>query len=84
MSKVSEIVKNQVKDNKKVFFEFYRSGILYYKTEDGFLFEVPCADCMDACFNKEDKALLFMRYIAKQAEKNELARQEMADAAAKF
>ena len=75
--KVSAIVKDHVKDKKKVFFEFYRSGILYYKTEDGFLFEVPCSDCADAVFNKEDKALLFMRYIAKQVEKNQLAMLEI-------
>ncbi len=77
MSKVSDMVKSFVKDNKKVYFDFYRSGVLYYKTEDGFLFEVPISDCADACFNKEDKALLFMRYIAKQVEANEKARAEM-------
>ncbi len=34
---------DEVKDNKKVKFSFYRKGYLYYKTESGFLFPVICA-----------------------------------------
>ena len=63
-------VKEHVVDGKKVYFQFYRSGILYYKTESGFIFEVPVADCGDACFNREEKALLYMRWIRKQIEAN--------------
>lgn len=59
-------IKDMVKDGKKVFFDFYRNGILYYKTENGFTFEVPVSDTGDACFLKEDKAILFMRWIRKQ------------------
>ena len=50
----------------KVTFEFYRKGYLYYKTDNGFLFRVPIEDCGDACFNREDKGILFMRYIRKE------------------
>ena len=50
----------------KVEFEFYRKGFLFYKCENGFQFRVPVDDCGDACFNKEDKGILFMRYIRKE------------------
>ena len=63
-------VKEHVINNKKVQFQFYRSGHLYYKTEAGLIFEVPISDCGDACFQKEDKALLYMRWIRKQLEAN--------------
>lgn len=69
-------VKEHVIDNQKVYFDFYRGGTLYYKTEKGLLFEVPCSECGDACFNKEDKAILFMRYIRKQLEANEQGMKE--------
>lgn len=59
--KVIEMVKN-----KKVFFEFYRKGELWYRTECGFQFPVPISDTGDGTFLKEDKATLFMRYINKQ------------------
>jgi len=58
-------LKNLVKDNKKVTFSFYRSKELWYETEDGFLFPVPIEDTGTAVFLKEDKAILFMRYIRK-------------------
>lgn len=57
-------VKDMVKD-KKVRFQFYRSGELWYKTECGFEFPVPISDAGDAVFLSEDKAILFMRYIRK-------------------
>ena len=69
--KISEMVKD-----KKVRFDFYRQGILYYITEDGFRFEVPISDTGDACFNNEDKAILFMRWIRKQLENNEAGRND--------
>lgn len=59
-------IKDMVKDNKKVIFEFYRDGQLWYKTEDGFMFPVPIEDIGNATFLREDKAMLFMRYIRKQ------------------
>ena len=58
-------LKDMVKDNKKVFFSFYRDKELWYKTECGFEFPVPIFDIGNATFMAEDKALLFMRYIRK-------------------
>ena len=58
-------LKDMVKDGKKVYFQFYRSGKLYYKTECGFMFEVPISDAGDACFNAEEKAILLMRWLRK-------------------
>jgi len=52
----------------KVTFQFYRKGELYYETESGFVFRVPISDCGDACFNREDKGIMFMRYIRKELE----------------
>jgi len=63
-------VKEHVDNKQKVFFKFYRSGILYYQTEKGLMFEVPVGDTGNAAFNAEDKAMLFMRWIRKQLEAN--------------
>lgn len=52
----------------KVTFEKYQKGELFYKTETGLVFPVPISDCGDAAFLKEDKAMLFMRYIRKHLE----------------
>jgi len=52
-----------------VTFQFYRDSILYYKTENGFVFEVPISDAGGATFLKEDKGILFMRYIRKSINK---------------
>ncbi|MFI5407120.1 MAG: hypothetical protein ACHQ1D_11500 [Nitrososphaerales archaeon] len=61
-------IKDMVKDNKKVFFKFYRQKELWYATEDGFEFPVPIDDAGDGIFLNEDKAMLFMRYIRKHIE----------------
>lgn len=37
-------LKDMVKDNKRVYFDFYRQGELWYKTECGFHFPVPIED----------------------------------------
>ena len=63
-------VKEHVINDQKVNFSFYRDGILYYKTEKGLLFEVPISDAGSGCFNGQDKAVLFMRWIRKQIESN--------------
>lgn len=75
-------LKELVKDNK-VRFIYYRSGELWYEVYDEFyrlkaLFEfpVPISDCGDAVFLKEDKAILFMRYIRKHLESIEKAKKE--------
>lgn len=56
-----------VKDciNGPVKFQFYRSGVLYYKCANGFVFEVPVTDTNDAVFKDEDKGIFFMRWIRK-------------------
>jgi hypothetical protein len=64
-----------VKD-KKVSFQYYRKGELWYKTECGFEFPVPIEDCGDATFLKEDKATLFIRYIKKHIKNIELGKSE--------
>lgn len=58
-------LKDMVSDNKKATFAYYRDGSLWYTTEDGFLFPVPIEDIGNATFNREEKALLLMRYIRK-------------------
>jgi hypothetical protein len=58
-------VKDMVKDNKVVRFQFYRDQSLFYETECGSIFPVPINDIGNATFMAEDKALLFMRYIRK-------------------
>lgn len=58
-------IKDCVKDGKRVKFEYFKGAELWYKTECGFLFPVPIGDVGDATFLKEDKAMLFMRYIRK-------------------
>jgi len=57
-------IKEMVKD-KRVKFDFYRAGELWYVTECGFRFPVPASDTGDAVFKAEDKAILFMRWIRK-------------------
>lgn len=49
----------------EVTFEYYRKGVLYYRTESGLTFPVPIEDTGDASFKVKDKAILFMRYIRK-------------------
>jgi hypothetical protein len=59
-------ITDMVRDNAKVGFEYFRDNKLWYKTEvGGFIFPVPVADIGNATFLKEDKAMLFMRYIRK-------------------
>lgn len=58
-------LKKMVVDGKKVNFSFYRDGNLWYEAENGFIFPVPISDIGTATFNKEEKAILMMRYIQK-------------------
>lgn len=73
-------LKDLVGPGKKVFFQKYRKGELFYVTSDGFEFTVPVEDCGDAEFLNEDKAMLFMRYIRKQLQANELGQKASAAA----
>lgn len=59
-----------VSDGKRVHFNFYRKGELWYKTECGFQFAVPISDAGDGVFLADDRAMLYMRYIRKQLEAN--------------
>lgn len=67
-------VKEMVVNNKKVKFLRYQKGELWYVTECGFEFPVPINDCGDASFEKEDKAMLFMRWIRKHMESIEIGK----------
>lgn len=58
-------LKDMVRDGKKVVFQYYKDGQLFYQTECGFEFPVPVTDIGNATFLAEDKAMLFMRYIRK-------------------
>ncbi len=63
MSTLKEMI-----ENKKVTFQFYRDHELWYETEDGFKFPVPIQDVGTGVFNREDKAILFMKWIRKHME----------------
>ena len=64
-------LKDHVSENKMVRFSFYKDGLLFYKTENGLLFEVPITETGNGSFNFEDKAIFYMRWIRKQLENNE-------------
>lgn len=67
-------LKELVKD-KRVHFSHYRKGFMYYLVDhDGqtFQFPVPLDDVGDATLLKEDKAMLFMRYIRKAINNQQL------------
>jgi hypothetical protein len=65
---MSTSLKDIVKDNT-VHFEYYKDNELWYKVTYGeneeLIFPVPIEDAGNATMMKEDKALLFMRYIRK-------------------
>lgn len=56
--KLIELVKNQ-----RVHFQYFRDNELWYRTDSGFLFPVPIGEAGTATFLRDDKAILFMRYI---------------------
>jgi hypothetical protein len=67
-------LKSYVASGNRVQFVMYRKGELFYRVEafdkevDGFEFPVPIEDVGDGVFLREDKAMLFMRYIRKHLE----------------
>jgi hypothetical protein len=69
-------IKDMVANGKKVKFQFYRSGELWYVTECGFEFPVPISDTGLATFLAEDKAMMFMRYIRKHLTEIEKAKED--------
>ena len=61
-------IKEYVRDDKKVTFEYFRDNKLWYSTECGFVFPVPISDKAEignATFNAQEKAIHLMRYIRK-------------------
>jgi len=56
-------VKSMVENNKKAHFVRYANGFLIYETECGFEFPIPISDLGHSTLNKEEKALILMRYI---------------------
>ena len=66
---IKDIVKNQ-----NAHFVFYRDQSLFYETDNGFQFPVPIDDAGSATLNREEKAILLMRYIRKHLERTEAAR----------
>jgi|18_taG_2_1085343.scaffolds.fasta_scaffold168221_2 hypothetical protein len=72
-------VKDLVK-NKRVYFKFYRDRALWYEVrEDNFVFPVPIEDIGIATMLPDDKALLYMRWIRKQAASIQKTISEMND-----
>lgn len=67
---------DHVRDGQKVHFSFYAGGELWYKTDSGLEFPVPISDIGNAVFLRDDKAILFMRYIRKHLEIIDRAREE--------
>lgn len=76
MNTVSDILKPMIIGNKKVNFQFYRDGELWYQTECGFDFPVPVSDTGKGMFKNNDKAVYFMRWIRPQIEAVEKAKKE--------
>ena len=67
--KIRDIVKDQ-----NAHFVFYRDRALFYETDKGFQFPVPIEDAGSATFNKEEKAIILMRYIRKHLKNVDEAR----------
>jgi hypothetical protein len=67
------VMKDLVKDNKKVRFSFYRDREFWYQHEDGFTFPIALDEVEGpktrATLLAEDKALYFMRWMKKYIEK---------------
>jgi hypothetical protein len=61
--KLIDLIKNQ-----QVHFLYYRDNELWYETDNKFIFPVPIDDVGTATFLRDDKAILFMRYIRKYKE----------------
>ena len=69
------VLKDRIK-NKSVKFVHYVHGELWYVCEDGFEFPVPIDYAGTGCFKRDDKAILFMRYIRKHMEFLDKAKSE--------
>lgn len=70
------VLKDMVKDNKKVHFVQCHEGNLWYDTDCGFRFAVPQEDTKGGTFLAEDKAIFFMRWIKPYIKQHETLRLE--------
>tara|TARA_R110000823_G_scaffold115491_4_gene238177 strand:+ start:1596 stop:1859 length:264 start_codon:yes stop_codon:yes gene_type:complete len=59
-------LKDIVAPPAQVHFQHYFDGALWYETDSGLSFPVPIDDIGNATFPRDDKAMLYMRYIRKQ------------------
>ena len=69
-------IKDLIKDNV-VNFSHLRKGVAYYNIAFDnmtYMFPVSLEDIGDATLLKEDKAIMFMRYIRKAMDANELVK----------
>ena len=69
-------IKEMVSGGKQVTFIRYQSKELWYITDCGFEFPVPIDDTGEAAFARQDKAMLYMRWIRKHLAMLEAARAE--------
>ena len=49
----------------------YQAGVLWYKTDDGYLFKVAVSETGTAAFLPIDKGIYFMRWIKAQMDEME-------------
>ncbi len=75
---IKNIIMNEKGMSRKVYFDHYSDNELWYITETGFNFPVPISDTGTGVFAKEDKALLFMRWIRKHIEMITKAKEDKA------
>jgi hypothetical protein len=62
---------DHVNNDQKVSFKFYQKGSLFYETQKGLVFEVPATETGTGQFKSEDKAIAYMKWIARQIKANE-------------
>lgn len=58
----------------QVHFEYFRDGALWYRCDNGFLFQVPITDTgsdmnVSATFPAIDKGIFYMRWIRKELDR---------------
>ena len=58
-------------NKQQAHFQYYRDSALWYKTDGSFLFPVPISDVGTATFGRDDKAILFMKWIRRYKEEIE-------------
>lgn len=61
-------IKDIVKNNAQTYFQFYRDGEFYYKTDSGFEYNISIDETKGASFKNQDRAFTHMRWIRKRLE----------------